>query len=168
MKRSLFILLIVSCSFVYTRAQELKSEETQKVHAAEIRVGAEFTKHFDRPHLTLGVSEEIRSRVYETNNSAYFRRSYTTVQFGWHPIDPLKVETGYTLRLFGDKGWTAPKEFLRHRVYACVIGQLRLGQWKLSLRERLDVNMRADSVNVNEKSAVDLRLRRVYGVLGWG
>ena len=137
----------------------MKSIETSKIHAAEIRIGAEFTKHFNRPHLTLGVSEEIRSRVFETDASAYFRTSYTTVNFGWHPIDPLKLETGYTLRLFGNKDWSDPNEFLRHRVFFSVVGQWRIGHWKLSLRERLDVNMRTDSVNTNEKNATDLRLR---------
>ena len=140
-------------------AQELKSETTTKTHAFELRFGADFTKHFNRPHLSLSLAEEIRSRLYETNNSPYFSSSYTTVQLTWHPIDYLKLETGYTLRLLGDKGWTDPNEFLRHRVLFAVVGQVRLGQWKLSLRERLDVNMRTDSVNANEKNATDLRLR---------
>ena len=166
MKKSFLIACLV-CAGVFlnnVRAQEMKSVETAKIHAVELRVGADFTKHFDRPHITLNISEEIRSRLFETGTSAYFSRSYTTVQFGWHPIDYLKLETGYTLRLYGNKGWSDPNEFLRHRVFFALIGQVRLGQWKLSLRERLDVNMRTDSVNTDEKNKTDLRLRHRFQV----
>jgi len=158
------IILLVACCIcgahlTLSRAQELKSETTTNTHAFEMRAGAEFTKHFNRPKLSLGISEEIRARLFETNATPYFSRSYTTVQLTWHPIDYLKLETGYTLRLLGNKGWTDPNEFFRHRALFALVGQLRLGQWKLSLRERLDIDIRTDSVNLNEKNATDLKLR---------
>ena len=158
MKRT-YIVILVGLFPLLGWAQEIKSDDTIRTTGVDIRVEAEFTKHFERQHLTLGIGEEICARVYETNGSAYFHRSYTSVSLAWEPIPYLKLGTGYTLRLFGNKGWTDPNEFLRHRVTFSVQGQVKLGRVKLSLRERLDINCRTDSVNPLEKSATDLRLR---------
>ncbi len=160
MKRFLLVLLPVMALCVFpVKAQEIKSADTTRTNAVEIRVGAEFHKHFNRANLTLSLSEQIRSRVYETDADAYFRRSYTTLQLMWAPVPYIKIGTGYTLRLFGDKGWSDPNEFLRHRPFVVVIGQYKVGQWKLSLREKLDINCRTDSINTDEKPLVDLTLR---------
>ena len=156
------ILIILSGFFLAVlpvKSQEIKSSETLKTHAVEIRVGADFVKHFDRQNLTLALSEQVRSRVYETDASPYFHVSYTTLALNWHPIPYLKIGAGYTMRLFGDKGWSDPNEFIRHRPFVSLVGQYKVGQWKFSLREKLDINCRADSVNTNEKPAVALMLR---------
>lgn len=159
MKRIFLFLPFFAIVSLPMKSQEMKSEDTLRTNAVEIRVGAEFNKHFNRQNLTLSFSEQIRSRVYETNNTPYFRHSYTTVQLTWTPIPYLKIGAGYTLRLYGDKGWSDPNEFLRHRPFVVLTGQYKTGQWKFSLREKLDINCRTDSVNPDEKPKVDLTLR---------
>lgn len=149
-----FVLLIV----LPVRAVKLKEDVTDTIRFVETRVNAEFTKQF-RHGLSLGLEEEIRARVFQTGQNAYFRGSYTTLTFAYEPIQYLKLETGYTLRLLGYKGWTDPNEFIRHRAFFGVIGKYKYGNWRFSLRERLDMNCRTDSVNAHEKAAIALMLR---------
>jgi hypothetical protein len=63
------------------------------------------------------------------------------------------------LKLYGDQGWADVNKFLRHRVNLDVTGQVSLGQWKLSLRERLMMDARADEIDLREKNRVDYVLR---------
>lgn len=159
MRRIIVIITCILAAILPVKSQEIKSSETEKTHAVEMRIGAAFTKHFDHPKLSLGIFEQVRSRVYETDMNPYFHVSYTTLELNWHPIPYLKVGGGYTLRLFGNKGWSDPNEFLRHRAFITLTGQYKVGQWKFSLREKLDVNCRTDSVNTNEKPKTSLILR---------
>ena len=48
---------------------------------------------------------------------------------------------------------------MRHRVNIDATGQVTLGQWKLSLRERLMLDARADEIDLREKNRVDYILR---------
>ena len=66
-------------------AVEVKEDTSDTIHFVETRVSAEFTKEF-RHGLSLGLEEEIRARVFETDQKAYFRGSYTTLHFGYEPI----------------------------------------------------------------------------------
>lgn len=159
MRRLLLILVCLGIAVFSVNAQQLKSNDTIRTNAVDIRVGAEFHKHFNRANLTLSLNEHICARVYETDAAPYFRRSYTTLQLMWSPIPYFKMGAGYTLRLYGDKGWSDPNEFLRHQPFVEILGQYKVGQWKLSLREKLDINCRTDSVNPDEKPQVDLTLR---------
>ena len=159
MKKYGIILLCLCGTVLSMKSQEMKSTEDLKIHAVELRVGADFVKHFDHQNLTLSISEQVRSRLYETDAKPYFHASYTTVALNWHPIPYLKVGAGYTMRLFGDKGWSDPNEFIRHRPFITLTGQYKVGQWKFSLREKLDINCRTDSVNTSEKPKVALNLR---------
>ena len=102
------------------------------------------------------------------NNSygASFYRSYTTVGLSYaHPQFPyIKAEGGYTLRLLGNKGFTDPNEFLRHRVFFGITGSYKVGEIvKLSLRERVLCDMRTDSVNVLERNKNNWLLRSRLG-----
>ena len=92
MKRLLGIIFVVLI-VLPLRAVEIKEDETDTLHFVETRVSTEFTKEF-RHGLSLGLEEEIRARVFETDKSAYFRGSYTTLHFGYEPIQYVKLETG--------------------------------------------------------------------------
>lgn len=156
-------------------AQGLKSEDNTTTNAAELRVDASFTKHFKHQGVNLYLSEEIFSRLYEstyselsdatTNVSPYFRRSYTTVGLSYAPVPYLRMGAQYTLKVYGNKftasdGSANPaNKFLRHRATFYLTGQYSVGDWKFSLRERLDANIRTDSVNLHEKPNTDLILR---------
>ena len=125
---------------------------------AELRARLDFTKQF-KYGLSLNINERISSRLYETGKDAYFRHSYTTIALGYEPIEFVKLETGYTLRLLGDKGWNDPNEFLRHRAFLSVTAKYKYLNWRFSLRERVDMNCRTDSVNRYEKNPIALELR---------
>jgi hypothetical protein len=78
------------------------------------------------------------------------------------------MSAGYVLKLYGNQGWDDVNKFLRHRVNVDVTGQIALGRWKLSLRERLMLDARADEIDLSEKNRVDYtlrtRLQAVYSI----
>lgn len=151
------VLLVVPVS---VRANDFDS--TRVVHSAEIRAGASFTKHFDH-HIRLSIGEEIRSQVYNSyDNPSYFHRSYTSLELSYKPIKYFSVRGGYTLRLLGNHGWDDPNEFIRHRGTLALTGHYKTRDWTFSLRERLDLDARTDSVNANEKNKYDLCLRHRF------
>ena len=156
------------------QAARLRYDSTSVNQAAEARLSASFTKHFKRG-VTLGFAEEVRLQIFRqeskratgTSQTAYviqpepeyLRRAYTTVSLGYKPVEYIGFNAAYTLMLYGNKGWTDYREFLRHRAAVAVTGQYKYLGWKFALRERLDMNFRTDSVNPDEKSWMDLRLR---------
>ena len=131
-------------------AQEIQSEDTTSSQYAEAHLIASFVKSFDHG-LSLTLEEEIRS--YPAC------RSHTTIGLAYAPLKYLSFSAAYVLKLYGDQGWKDVNKFLRHRVNVDVIGQISLGQWKFSLRERLMMDARADEIDVREKNKVDLVLR---------
>ncbi len=152
---TVFVALMLMPSYA---AVTVKQDTTTTSNFVDLRVQASFTKKFSHG-LSLSVSERITSTLYETDTKAYFKHSYTTLTFGYSPIKYLKLETGYTLRLLGDKGWDDPNEFLRHRAFLAVTGKYQYGNWRFALRERLDMNCRTDSVNTYEKNPIALEMR---------
>ena len=78
------------------------------------------------------------------------------------------MSAGYVLKLYGNQGWNDVNKYLRHRVNIDATGQVSLGSWKLSLRERLMMDARADEIDSREKNALDLvlrsRLQAVYNI----
>lgn len=148
MKRFLSILLLFLPLLV--SSQEIESEATQSSRFAEAHIIASYVQSFDHG-LSLTLEEEIRS--------APTHRSHTTIGLGYNPIQYLSLSAAYVLKLYGDQGWADVNKFLRHRVNLDVTGQVSLGQWKLSLRERLMMDARADEIDLREKNRVDYVLR---------
>ena len=148
MKRFLSILLLFLPLLVFS--QEIESEATQSSRFAEAHIIASYVQSFDHG-LSLTLEEEIRS--------APTHRSHTTIGLGYNPIQYLSLSAAYVLKLYGDQGWADVNKFLRHRVNLDVTGQVSLGQWKLSLRERLMMDARADEIDLREKNRVDYVLR---------
>ena len=140
-------------------AQEIASTDTTSKQTAEVHVIASFVKSFDYG-LKLTLEEEIRSIPAH--------RSHTTISLAYTPIEYLSLSAGYVLKLYGNQGWDDPNKFLRHRVNVDATGQVTLGQWKLSLRERLMLDARADEIDLREKNRVDYtlrsRLQAVYAI----
>ncbi len=145
---------------------ELKSETDTTLQQLQVRVGATFTK--DLPYnIQLSLAEELRIIGYEYNQTAecagkpasYFQRAYTTLGIAYEPIEYLKADAEYTLKLYGQKGWSDPNEFLRHRASISLTGQYEYVDWKFSFRERFVADFRTDSINPLEKPRCDLQLR---------
>lgn len=143
-------LLLLSLFPATLFAQANISAETTSKQSAEVHVIASFVKSFDHG-LKLTLEEEIRSIPSH--------RAHTTISLAYTPIEYLSMSAGYVLKLYGNQGWDNPNKFLRHRVNIDATGQVTLGQWKLSLRERLMLDARADEIDLREKNRVDYTLR---------
>ncbi|MBQ1228152.1 MAG: DUF2490 domain-containing protein [Alistipes sp.] len=145
-----FLPLFLSFLPVLVSAQEIISEDTTSAQYAEAHIIASFVKSFDHG-LSLTFEEEIRT--------APAHRSHTTLSLGYAPVKYLSFSAAYVLKLYGNQGWSDVNKFLRHRVNIDATGQVSFGQWKLSLRERLMMDARADEIDLREKNRVDLVLR---------
>jgi hypothetical protein len=156
MKR--FFPLILTILPLALFAQTITETETH-TSTPEVHLFATFVKSFDHG-LSLTFEEGIRS--------APSHRSHTTVGLTYAPIKYLSVYAAYTLKLYGDQGWTDVDKYLRHRANLLVTGQVKLGQWSLSLREGVMLDARCDEVDSREKNAVDFtlrsRLQAVYSI----
>ena len=157
-KRILFftyLLLIPS----WILAQTIVSEQTMHTQTPEAHIFATFVKSFNHG-LSLTLEEEIRS--------APTHRSHTTIALGYAPIEYFNIYAGYTVKLYGNQGWTDPNKFIRHRANILVPGQVKLSQWNLSLREGVMLDARADKIDTREKNTVDFtlrsRLQAVYSI----
>jgi len=167
--------LLLCC--ISTFATEYNSAGATTEQEVQLRVGAHITKKWKQGvHLT--ISEELRFNLYDVetgtsakgvavdnNKGASFSKSYTTLSLAYaHPeFKYIRLDAGYTLRLFGNKGWSDPNEFLRHRVFFGVRGSYSGRIAKIYLRERVICDMRTDSVNLLEKNQYNWLLRSRIG-----
>jgi len=163
--RVIGVLLLCSIS---TFAWEYASQEATTANVAQLRLGATFNKKWNHG-MHLSVREDLWFDVYNSMTGAHFRKSYTTLNFGYKPIDYVKLDVGYTLKLLGpDSTWSAAKkadakEWIRHRVYFSVTGSYSFDYAKIYLRERVQLDMRTDSVNLLEQNKYDWFLRSRIG-----
>lgn len=148
----LFLPLVMS-------AQSIVSKTTSHSQTPEAHLFATFVKSF-KHGLSLTLEEEIRS--------APTHRSHTTIALGYQPIEYFNFYAGYTVKLYGNQGWTDPNKFIRHRANILLTGQVKLGQWNLSVREGVMLDARADKIDTREKNVVDVtlrsRLQAVYSI----
>lgn len=157
MKR--IILIFLSFLPILVCAQKIVSESDTHTVTPEAHIFATFVKSFDHG-LSLTFEEEIRS--------APTHRSHTTIALGYAPIEYFNLYAGYTVKLYGNQGWTDPNKYIRHRANILLTGQVKLGQWNLSLREGVMLDARADKIDTREKNVVDFtlrsRLQAVYSI----
>ena len=149
-------------------AWSYESEDAVTGNVAQVRFGASFNKKWNNG-LRLGVSEDLWFDAYNSLVGPYFRKSYTTLEFGDKPVEYVKLDLGYTLKLLGaDSTWSAskkadPKEWIRHRAFFSVTGSYTFDYAKIYLRERVQLDMRTDSVNLLERNKYDWFLRSRIG-----
>lgn len=140
-------------------AQAVITEKDTTIVTPEAHFFATFVKSFEHG-LSLTIEEEIRS--------APTHRAHTTIALGYTPIPYLNIYAGYTLKLYGNQGWTDPNKYLQHRANFLVTGQVKLGEWNLSLREGVMLDGRTGEVDKRTKNQVDFtlrsRLQAVYSI----
>ena len=178
MRRSFIISLCSVLCLLYSAAAfatDYNSTGSTTEQRVQTRVGADFTKHW-KCGVQLSIGEELRfdlmdnvvgttskSEAIDTAYGAAFNKSYTTLSLVYTPIEYVKLDAGYTLRILGRKDWSNPNEFIRHRVFFGVTGSYKTQYAKLYLRERFLLEMRTDSVNTDEKQAYAWLLRSRLG-----
>lgn len=138
-------------------AWEYSSQSSTYTHSMQIRVGAAFHKKWNNG-IHLSLDEDLRSDVYNTTDGPSFRTSHTTLTFAYSPIEYVKFDAGYTLKITNKKN-ALPDKLLRHRVFMSVSGIYRTTYAKLSLRERFLMEARTDSINPLEKNRYNWQLR---------
>ena len=175
-KALLIALLLVSAS---VQAWNYSSTDETTTHSAQIRVGAEFNKKWHNG-LSLGISEELRFPMYGVVSGANvpqdstimpsFGKSYTTLSLGYRPIEYLKFDAGYTLKINGNKDWSDVNKWMKHRVFFSVTGTYKYANWSFSLRERFLTEIRMGDIDKHtatglyEKNRADWQLRSKAGV----
>lgn len=156
-KKNILIALAILPSFLF--AQINITEKDTAIITPETHLFATFVKSFGHG-LSLTIEEEIRS--------APSHRAHTTVGLTYVPIQYVNIYAAYTLKLYGNQGWSNVDKYLRHRANLLVTGQVKLGQWNLSLREGVMLDARCDEVDQREKNQVDFtlrsRLQAVYSI----
>ena len=156
-KKNILIALAILPSFLF--AQINITEKDTAIITPETHLFATFVKSF-KHGLSLTIEEEIRS--------APSHRAHTTVGLTYAPIQYVNIYAAYTLKLYGDQGWSNVDKYLRHRANLLVTGQVKLGLWNLSLREGVMLDARCDEVDQREKNQVDFtlrsRLQAVYSI----
>lgn len=175
--RKFILIAIVVLSALPLAATTYNSSGSTSEQEVQLRVGANFTKKW-KQGVQLTLSEELRFNLYDvesgttakniavdTSYGASFSKSYTTLSLSYaHPeFKYIRLDAGYTLRLLGNKGWSDPNEFLRHRVFFGVRGSYSGRIAKVYLRERVVCDMRTDSVNLLEKNKYNWLLRSRIG-----
>lgn len=175
-QRRAFVWLVLLLMAPYAKAVDYASTGATTSQVMETRLGADFTKKW-RCGVSLSLSEDLRFAMYnhetgktsksvslDTTYAPYLSKSYTTLAVAYAPVPFLKIDAGYTLRLLGNKGWSDPNEFLRHRVFFSLQGSYKTMYYKLYLRERALLDMRTDSVNTDEKNKNNWSLRSRLGI----
>ena len=157
LRESILILIAFVPAFIFAQAAII--EKDTSIVTPEAHFFATFVKSFDHG-ISLTFEEEIRS--------APSHRSHTTVGLTYAPIQYLSIYAAYTLKLYGDQGWSDVNKYLRHRANLLVTGQVKLGQWNLSLREGVMLDGRTGKVDKRIKNQVDFtlrsRLQAVYSI----
>ena len=157
LRESILILMAFVPVFIFAQAAII--EKDTSIVTPEAHFFATFVKSFDHG-ISLTFEEEIRS--------APSHRSHTTVGLTYAPIQYVNIYAAYTLKLYGDQGWSDVNKYLRHRANFLITGQVKLGQWNLSLREGVMLDARCDEVDKREKNQVDFtlrsRLQAVYAI----
>ncbi|MBO4621930.1 MAG: DUF2490 domain-containing protein [Paludibacteraceae bacterium] len=175
MRIRLFAVLALLPLCAGLHAVDYASTGSTTEQCAQMRVGAEFTKKW-KCGLRLHIGEELRFDLMDNAtgitskevavDTAYgpaFAKSYTTLALGYAPVQYFKMDAGYTLRILGRKSWNDYNEFLRHRVFFGVTGSYKMQYAKIYLRERAVLDMRTDSVNLDEKNRYNWLLRSRLG-----
>ena len=152
-----------------------ESQDTTVTNSFQIRVGADFNKKW-KNGLSLSISEELRFPMYgvvQPNDSAFgpsFGKSYTTVSLGYKPIQYVKFDAGYTLKIQGNKDWSDVNKWMKHRVFFSVTGLYKYEEWSFSLRERFLTEIRMGDIDqqtatgLYEKNRADWQLRSRFNV----
>ena len=139
-------------------------------HSMQMRVEADFNKKWHNG-LALHFGEDLRFDMFDytdgINAGASFNKSYTNLSLTYkHPrFKYLKVGIGYTLKIIGNKDWSNPDKWMRHRAHIGISGSYRYEEWSFSLRERLQTEIRMGDIAQHiatgyyEHNRADLYLR---------
>ena len=139
-------------------AQTSKQNGYSETSSSDFRARAGITLEYKPCNsLTLSLGEELRAM----QSLRSFDRAMTSLGVEWGAFKHFDVGVGYTL-INALKTPSDAAPYMggpRHRAYVNAEYTLPLGNFRLSLRERVQCTWRTDSVNVAEKANPSLVLR---------
>lgn len=122
---------------------------------------AGFELQKDIKDWTFSAGEEIRTM----DNVSNFYGSYTTLGINYSPWKRLKFGTSYQFILFNDTEYDDIQP--RHRLNLFTTGNIKLGDFKFSLRERLQMTFKDESerdYKMNPKTSWRNRVEVEYNI----
>lgn len=108
--------------------------------------------------LTKGLHISLEEEMRMNENFTSFSRLQTTVGITYKLDNHFKLGFGYAMINPYSSGDNAFKA-VRHRFMADVTGSLRLGDWRLSLKERLQATYRTGDMNIYQSPRTALTLK---------
>ena len=133
----------------------------QEKLASQTEFGARASAELDwKMTNALHLSIEEEARLYDMSFGKMYTTAALSYKFGRH----LKVGAGYSyIGALDDDVWKS-----RHRGFADVTGSVRVGDFKISLRERFQATYKAYDINTFQKPqtayALKSRLKVVYDI----
>lgn len=160
-KYSFLICFFLLFPFMPCLAWDYDQESISTTHSMQLRASADFTKKWQNG-LSLEIAEDVRFYMVDntildgksTLNGPSFDKAYTSLTLGYRPIEYVKVDVGYMLKIMGDKDWSKVKKWMRHRVFFSVTGTYRYAQWSFSLRERFMSEIRMSNIDIHEATGL--------------
>lgn len=156
-KQIVAIVLLILLPFVHTHAWDYDQESVSSMHSMQLRFNADFTKKWHNG-VALHIEEDVRFDMVRSLQIdgvqslmvPSFDKCYTTLSLSYKPIDYVKIDAGYMLKIMGQKDWADVNKWLRHRVFFSVTGSYRYEQWDFSLRSRFLSEMRMGDIDIHQ------------------
>ena len=152
-------LLFVSATILALHPTLSHTLWAQTAVSLDSELGARLSLTLDKK-LARGLHLAIEEEVRFDNNLAAFDRFHTTVALSYKANDHVKFGIGYAL-INPYSSAAAAFKSTRHRLMLDATGSLRFGQWRLSLKERLQATYRSGEMNQyqNPRTALTLKSR---------
>ena len=155
MKKHYFI-TIISVLLYFCNAAAQTRETASDTCDFRTRFSVSAEKCLIKDKLYIGLEEEVRLDAA----SSRFDRLYSTLSLEYKPLQWLKIAPEYSLiNLLDRKKNRSSVWEIKHRAALNLTGTVKTGRWQFSLRERPQVLVRTDSINVCEKTKASFVLR---------
>ena len=141
----LIVLICVSIALHFPLST-LHSLRAQTAVDLDPELGGRFSFSADKK-LARGLHLRLEEEVRMDGNFSSFNRFHTTIGITYKPVSYLKLGFGYALINPYSSSDNAFKS-ARHRLMFDAGGTLRFGDWRLSLKERLQATYRSGDMNL--------------------
>ncbi|MBR1809990.1 MAG: DUF2490 domain-containing protein [Paludibacteraceae bacterium] len=146
------------------------TEQTSTETTGQIRF--DFTYHLPLRHdMALTFFEDLRLDMLPFHPVTLFDLSLTSVTFSYSPVQYVKLDAGYMLKISGpgsadswNTHWSIINSFIKHRLYASVTGSYTAGAWRFALREQFLCDMRFDDIDTRTARHYALTLRHFINI----
>lgn len=141
----MLVLICVSIAFTF-HLSPFNSLQAQTAVALDPELGGRLSFSVDKK-LARGLHLRLEEEVRMDDNFSSFNRFHTTLGVTYKPDNHVKLGFGYAL-INPYSSSNSSFKSARHRLMADATGTLRFGDWRLSLKERLQATYRSGDMNL--------------------